>query len=101
MTLLEIAKKHNLKAWQLANLCDVNITQIYKWNKNGISKDNPHWETLAYILPELEHTGSNKKCNRGRKKKTPTLYATDLEPPKSERPRPSERPIVIIRRKSE
>ena len=99
MKLLEIARLHNLKAYQLANYLDVHISQIYKWNKEGIYEDNPHFQKLKEVLPELDSLGSNKKCNRGRKKKNMTLKESTLKEVQKEQKRKSDYPTIIIRKK--
>lgn len=39
---------------ELANTLDVSTSQIYKWNREGISKYNPHFKKIKEIFPEIQ-----------------------------------------------
>ena len=97
--LIEILKKHNMKTWQLANILGVAISQIHRWDKNGISKYSPYAETLKQMFPELELTAS-KHAKAGRTKKQLTLSESDIPTPPEERKRKSDFPTVVFRKKT-
>ena len=77
MNLLDLMKKHRISTIDLSKLLDVNVSQIYKWNREGISINCKHYLKLKQILPELEPkevllTKSGKEDGRyraGRKRK--------------------------------
>lgn len=86
--LLDILKKYNIKASELAKELNVNPGQIYQWNKNGILSSNKHAQILKQKFPELvlkepklTKTGKEDKraYNSGRHKKTQlNLKETDI-----------------------
>lgn len=97
--ILKILKKHNMKTYELANILGVHVTQIYKWDKNGVPESNPHSPTLKKLFPELKFTPGTKKSKAGKPRKELTLTETDLPAPPEERPRPSEFPRIVFKKK--
>ena len=80
-----------MKPWELAKILDIPISQIYRWNREGIGKESKYWDKVHEILPDLEPTKDydGKRYNAGRRKKTQlTLSETDIPSPPEERPRP-------------
>ncbi len=81
-----VLKINNVKPSDLAKELDVSLTQIYKWDKEGISKDNPHWEEIHRKFPgippkEPKKTKKglkDKRSKSGKKKKKLILTETDL-----------------------
>ena len=55
--------KQNITVRELANILDVSVSQIYKWNREGISKYNPHYKKLKEILPEIQPKIQKTKKN--------------------------------------
>lgn len=97
--LLKLLKDKDMKAWELANLLDVHITQIYKWNKNGIPESNPHASTLKQLFPTLKFTPETKRSNAGKPRQQLTLTESDIPTPPEERQRPSEFPTIIFKKR--
>lgn len=97
--LLKLLKEKNIKAWELANTLGVHITQIYKWDKNGIPESNPHASTLKQLFPTLEFTPGTKRSKAGKPKKQLNLIESDVPTPPEERPRPSEFPTIIFKKR--
>ena len=87
---MEILKICGMTPATLAQKLDVNTGQVYKWNKQGISKHNPHFKKLKEILPEVQpkeellrkdgEKDGRYRCGRKRKK----LELTDTELPSYE-----------------
>lgn len=97
--LLKLLNENNVKAWELAKDLGVHISQIYKWDKNGIPESNPHAAKLKQMFPTLEFIPGTKRSNAGRPPKQLNLTETDLITPPEERVRPSEFPrITFIKR---
>lgn len=61
--LIEILKDHNLTPVELAKSLGINTGQIYRWNKNGILKTNPHFRTLKKLFPELQPKDTRARLN--------------------------------------
>lgn len=66
MTLLEMLKVKGLKPVDVAIMLDCPTSNIYIWNKYGISQFNPHYDNLKEIFPELtpkdpEATGTKRQ----------------------------------------
>lgn len=86
MTLMDIIKKNEISPLQLAQKLDISVTQVYTWNRKGISKHNPHFYKLKEILPEVQPKEELLKKNGeedgryrcGRKRKQLSLSETDL-----------------------
>lgn len=97
--LIKILKQHNMKAWELANILQVHISQIYKWDKNGISENNPHAAKIKALLPEYEFNPESKRSNAGRPKKELTFTGEEIPSPPEERPRPTTFPRIIFKKK--
>ena len=55
--------KRNLTVRDLADILDVSVSQIYKWDREGISKYNPHYTKLKTILPEVQPKVQKTKKN--------------------------------------
>lgn len=61
----------------IAKHLDVSISQIYKWNRDGISVNCKHYLALKELLPELEpkeilltkYGKEDQRFRAGRKKK--------------------------------
>jgi len=85
--LLTIMKIHDITVNELATKLDVATSQIYRWNKKGISQHNPHFKQLKEILPEVKPkektlTKNGKEDSRykaGRKKKKLILTETNIK----------------------
>ena len=97
---------HGMTISQLAKVLDVSVSQIYNWNRNGISKHNPHFRKLKEILPEVQpkeerltkYGEEDKRYNSGRKKKQ--LHLTDTNQPGYKEPeRQSIFPKIYINQK--
>lgn len=73
-----LLKEKNMKAYELANLLGVHVTQIYKWNKEGIPESNPHAPQLKELFPTLEFTPATKRSKAGKPKKELTLTDVDI-----------------------
>lgn len=97
--LTKLLKEKNMKAWELANILDVHITQIYKWNKNGIPASNPHASTLKQLFPTIEFTPETKRSKAGKPLNELHLTESDVPTPPEERPRPSEFPTIIFKKR--
>lgn len=52
-SLLDIIKEKGLKPSDIAKQLDISTSQIYQWNKKGISQNNPHYYKLKEIIPEI------------------------------------------------
>ena len=71
-------KMSGISTIDLSKTLDVSVSQIYKWNREGISINCKHYLALKKILPELEPkevllTKSGKEDGRyraGRKRKS-------------------------------
>lgn len=83
---MELMKIHGLTVADLAKALDISISQVYTWNRKGISKHNPHFKKLKQLIPEVQPkeelvTKDGKEDLRykaGRKKKQLKLTETDL-----------------------
>lgn len=97
--LLKLLKENNMKTWELANKLGVHVTQIYKWDKNGIPESNPHAPILKQLFPTLAFTPGTKRSKAGQPRKQLTLTESDVPTPPEERPRPSEFPTIIFKKR--
>ena len=97
--LSKLLKDKNMKAWELAKILDVHISQIYKWDKNGIPESNPHATTLKQIFPTLEFVPGTKRSKAGRPPKQLNLTESDIPTPLEDKPRPSDFPKVIFKKR--
>lgn len=83
----EIMKMRNITVKELASTLDVSTSQIYKWNREGISRHNPHFYKLKEILPEVQpkeplltkQGEEDQRYRAGRKRIKSTLSITDSE----------------------
>lgn len=83
MTLL---RRNGWTPADLAKKLDISVSQIYNWNRNGISRHNPHFRKLKQILPEIQPKEEritkkgeeDQRYKAGRKKKKLNLTDTDL-----------------------
>jgi len=84
--LIYVLKQNKMKPGDLAKELGVSLSQIYKWDKEGISEDNPHWNEIHKRFPGIppkqpKLTKKKLKDGRGRagrKKKKLTLQETNL-----------------------
>ena len=90
MNLLGLMKMKNITKEELAKKLDISVTQIYKWNKHGISKNNRHFKKLQSILPEVKpreptlriNQEEDQRYNSGRKRQaSPILTETNIKSP--------------------
>ena len=92
MNLLDLMKQHRISMTDLSKQLDISVSQIYKWNREGISLNCKHYLAIKQILPELEPkeillTKDGKEDGRykaGRKKKT--AIKINQDPGKKEEP---------------
>lgn len=86
MTILEIIQKHGTTITDIAKELDVSVTQIYYWNRKGISANNKHYFKLKQLLPEIipkevtvrKNEEEDQRFKSGRKKKELKLKDSDL-----------------------
>ena len=69
MTLLEMLKVKGLKPVDVAMKLDCPTSNIYIWNKKGISQFNPHYDKLKELFPEIQPKDPDAKGTK-RKKRT-------------------------------
>lgn len=99
MTLLEQLQSKGISVSDCANHLGVATSQIYRWNRLGISLNNPHLNKLGELLGELvEVNESVRPYKRKAPQKLLTLQDTDLTR-SPEKPRPTSRPKVVFRKK--
>jgi transcriptional regulator with XRE-family HTH domain len=98
--LLKLLKEKNMKAYELANILGIHISQIYKWDKNGIPESNPHAAKLKQLFPTLKFTPGTKRSKAGRPKQQLNLTETNIPAPPEERPRQSEFPTVVFKKRT-
>ena len=99
MALLDLLKSKGISVSDCANHLGVATSQIYRWNRSGISLNNPHLNALGQLLGELVDVNDN---TRPYKRKAPQklLILQDTDITRSpEKPRPTSRPKVVIRKK--
>ena len=85
-TLLEHMRCRKISTAQLAKLLDVSVSQIYTWNRKGISKNNKHFRKLKELIPEVQPKEEritakgeeDKRYKAGTKKKKLVLTDTDI-----------------------
>lgn len=85
-TILDIMKQTNLTVTDLAKKLQISTSQIHRWNRNGISKNNPHFYKLKEILPEIQPKEEritikgeeDKRSKIKRKQKQLNLTETDI-----------------------
>lgn len=82
MTLLEMLKAKGLKPVDVAIRLDCPTSNIYIWNKYGISQFNPHYDALKEIFPELEPKDPQAK---GTKRKKRTIKQIKFDGPEIQR----------------
>lgn len=102
-SLINLIKEKGMRVADLAKIINVSPARIYEWNKKGISEDNPHFDDLKKIIPEVESTGPSKfSAKAGRKPKTELkLYDTDfkLEPSTQPKRKYTDFPRVIFKKR--
>ena len=99
--IIKLIKANGYKPYEIAEQLGIAVTQLYKWEKEGISEKNRYYPALKLMFPELEPTKlhKTKRYNSGRKPAELNLTETDIPVPPEERPRPSEFPKVKFRKK--
>ena len=93
-TLLDLMKIHGKTVTDLAKELDVSASQIYKWNREGISINCKHYLHLKQLIPqvipkEITVTLAGKEDGRiraGRKRKelNPTTIPKNNNDPEKE-----------------
>lgn len=109
MNILELIKTNGLTVLEIAKELDVATSQIYYWNRNGISENNKHYLKLKKLLPQLEPKATTVKLNgeedgrykAGRKPKQLNLFETNVEKPKPLTRTSTFFPRIKIRKKSD
>ena len=83
--LIELLKINNISITDFAKELGVSVTQIRRWDKNGILETNPHWNKLHCKFPSLKpkpsritKKGTNDKRGRDGHKKQLKLTDTSL-----------------------
>ena len=97
--LSKLLKEKNMKTYELANILGVHITQIYKWNKEGIPESNPHADKLRELFPTLEFTPGTKRSKAGKPRQQLNLVESDIPTPPEEQVRPSDFPRVVFKKR--
>ena len=101
-TLLTLLKEKGMKPVDLALILDVPVSNIYRWNKEGISEQSRYYEKIKKILPALEPNGKTQKiAKKGAKPRQ--LHLTEVEFERVTRPKKRykpEYPKVIIKKKT-
>ncbi len=108
MTILKLMKQRQLTIADISNKLDISASQIYYWNKHGISKNNKHFYKLKELIPEIvpkeeKLTLNGEVDNRykaGRQKKKLNLTETDLRASPEKEFKSSLFPKVYIKNKS-
>ena len=85
---MDLMEAQNITIQDLAKKLDIATSQVYYWNRNGISKNNKHFPELQRILPGIipkETTlrideEEDRRYNSGRKKNKLKLSDTNLIP---------------------
>ena len=67
-----------MKVTDVSRRIDVSPARIYEWDKKGISEDNPHFNDLKAIIPEIQSTGKSKFAAKAGAKPKPALKLEDL-----------------------
>lgn len=102
-TLLEMIKEKGLRAVDVAIKLDCDTSHIYKWNKDGISHDNPYFDDLKKMFPELKSKGPNKSGRKGVKRQIKQIKENGIEIPRITQPQKvnpkPEYPKVIFKKK--
>lgn len=102
-SLLEMIQEKGLRAVDVARKLNCDTSQIYKWNKNGISQDNPYFDELKEMFPELKSKGPNKSGRKGVKRQIKQINEDGLEIPRITQPKEvktnPEYPKVIFKKK--
>lgn len=86
MTILEIIRKNGLTITDIAKELDISVSQIYYWNKKGISANNKHYFKLKQLLPQVipkevtvkKNEEEDQRFKSGRKRKELKLKDSDL-----------------------
>lgn len=107
MKLMNLLEKHHITVTDIAKQCDVATSQIYYWNKHGISKHNPHFETLKQIIPELkakeitikQNGEEDRRYKSGRKQNELKLSNTDTLHKQTKVPTSTLFPKISIKKK--
>lgn len=110
MKIMEVLKKNGMTVGELANELDISATQIYLWNKNGISSNNRYFPKLQSMFPDLTpkdptlrvNEKEDRRYNSGKKKKhNLPLTETDMELPTETEFASTLFPKITIRKKSQ
>lgn len=84
--LIELLKINNISITDFAKELGVSVTQIRRWDKEGILETNPNWNKIHYKFPSLKpkppRTTKNglddKRGQSGRPKRQLKLTDTSL-----------------------
>lgn len=85
-TFLEMIQKQGLSIAELAKELDVSVSQIYYWNKKGISANNKHYFKLKQLVPQVipkevtvkKNEEEDQRYKSGRKRKELKLKNSNL-----------------------
>ena len=108
MTILDMIRDQKLTVTEVAKRCNVAVSQIYTWNRQGISRHNPHFDTLQKLLPGVQPKEILLKQNgeedgrykSGRKKKKLKLSDTDTSFKHTEEITSTLFPTITIKKKA-
>ena len=110
MSILDMMKEKKISTSDLAKELDISVSQIYKWNKEGISRNNKYFNKLQELLPGLQpketplrtNGTEDRRYNSGKKKKT-SLYLKDtsIETPEEQAFQSTLFPKIIKRRQAD
>ena len=84
--LIELLKINNISITDFAKELGVSVTQIRRWDKEGILETNPHWNKIHCRFPSIKPKPSritkkgtdDKRGQSGRPKQQPKLTDTSI-----------------------
>ena len=84
MNLLDLMTNQGLSITDLAKELDVSVSQIYKWNREGISINCKHYLALKRLIPqvipkEITVTKAGEEDGRVRSGRSKKKYTDELE----------------------
>lgn len=100
MKLLDLLQEKHISVITAATALGVATSQIYRWDRQGVNPNNPHYAALIKLTgKKLETVEPSLKAKISRPPKNLNLVETDLQR-KPVKPRPTGLPRVVIRPKA-
>ena len=90
--IIEEIKKANRTISDVAKELGISTSQIYRWNREGIKINNPHWKKIKEMFPNIEAcsgniTAAGTEDKRGRSNRLKVLRTTETSIPSYTEPK--------------